>query len=111
MRSQTLKLLSQRLALPICVCLLTKYDVICSLSSIDVEDASELFFNSLREVYEPEQKRKLIGQMFLDVKDKAATKLGCQSAEWVLGQVNTFLDTLSSMCLAISHLIIGHYLP
>lgn len=76
---------------------------------LHVEDASGLFFERLKGVYEPEQKRKIIGDTFLDVrtfslellggscsvltavgrcqvKELVANRLKLSADDWLLGQ-------------------------
>jgi GMP synthase (glutamine-hydrolysing) len=53
---------------------------------LHVEDASDAFFGLLKGVYDPEKKRAIIGQAFLDVKDRVAKELKLDSDQWLLGQ-------------------------
>lgn len=59
-------------------------------------DASEKFFSRLRGVFDPEVKRKIIGQTFLDVKDEIAKDLNLNEKEWMLGQGTIYPDTIES---------------
>ncbi|OGF26494.1 hypothetical protein A2477_03415 [Candidatus Falkowbacteria bacterium RIFOXYC2_FULL_47_12] len=59
-------------------------------------DASEIFFHNLKNIYEPEQKRAIIGQTFLDVKDEQLKKLGLNGDEWLLGQGTIYPDIIES---------------
>jgi GMP synthase (glutamine-hydrolysing) len=43
---------------------------------VQFEDASKLFLKNLEGIYDPEQKRKIIGKTFIDVFEAAANKLG-----------------------------------
>lgn len=64
--------------------------------NLEVIDASVTFFENLKGIYEPEEKRKIIGQTFLDVKDSVTKKLKLNSAEWLLGQGTIYPDTIES---------------
>ena len=63
-------------------------------------DASELFLNALKGVAEPEQKRKIIGKLFVDVFKAEAEKLkasgaGHKGAQW-LAQGTIYPDVIES---------------
>ena len=57
-------------------------------------DASDLFLGQLAGVSDPEQKRKIIGKLFIDVFDEEATKLG--GAEF-LAQGTLYPDVIESV--------------
>jgi GMP synthase (glutamine-hydrolysing) len=59
-------------------------------------DASQKFYERLVEIYEPEEKRKIIGQTFLDVKDDISRELNLNEDEWLLGQGTIYPDTIES---------------
>lgn len=59
-------------------------------------DASKEFFGRLINIYEPEKKRKIIGQTFLDVKDNIIKELGLNGEDWLLGQGTIYPDTIES---------------
>ncbi len=56
-------------------------------------DASDLFLGRLAGVTDPEKKRKIIGELFIDVFDKEAEKLG--SVDWLL-QGTIYPDVIES---------------
>ncbi|MCX6762101.1 MAG: glutamine-hydrolyzing GMP synthase [Candidatus Moranbacteria bacterium] len=64
--------------------------------NLEVIDASTTFFENLKGVYEPEAKRKIIGQTFLDVKDTVSKKLKLNEKEWLLGQGTIYPDIIES---------------
>lgn len=76
------------------------------IKNLHVEDASEEFFRNLNGVYDPEEKRKIIGQTFLDVQARVSAKMGLASpatrnskpatAEWLLGQGTIYPDTIET---------------
>jgi len=64
--------------------------------NLHVEDASEKFFANLKEVYDPEEKRKIIGNTFIDVQREVAKKLRLDGNEWMLGQGTIYPDTIET---------------
>lgn len=64
--------------------------------NLHVAEASGDFFTELKEVYEPERKRNIIGAKFLEVKDHWSEKLGLDSETWLLGQGTIYPDTIES---------------
>jgi GMP synthase (glutamine-hydrolysing) len=65
-------------------------------SNLHVIDASDDFYNALDHITDPESKRKIIGNTFIDVKDKVAKKLGLDGDEWLLGQGTIYPDTIET---------------
>jgi len=57
-------------------------------------DASEDFLSRLREVYEPEEKRRIIGDTFVDVFTREAKRLNIES--FLLGQGTIYPDTIET---------------
>ncbi|OGJ56394.1 hypothetical protein A3D88_03330 [Candidatus Peribacteria bacterium RIFCSPHIGHO2_02_FULL_52_16] len=73
------------------------------IKNLRVEDASKEFFAALEGVYEPEQKRKAIGNTFLEVQRRVFQEMGLaesreQKAEsnWLLGQGTIYPDTIET---------------
>jgi len=64
--------------------------------NLRIADASELFLSRLAGVWEPEKKRKIIGDTFLDVQAEETAKLGLDSDEWLLAQGTIYPDTIES---------------
>jgi GMP synthase (glutamine-hydrolysing) len=64
--------------------------------NLHVHKASQEFYNRLEKVSDPEKKRKIIGQTFLDVKDQVSNKLHLNSNEWILGQGTIYPDTIET---------------
>jgi len=64
--------------------------------NLETFNASQIFFDRLQNVSEPEEKRKIIGQTFLDIKDKVNDQLGLNSQEWLLGQGTIYPDTIET---------------
>jgi GMP synthase (glutamine-hydrolysing) len=57
-------------------------------------DASDLFYEKLKNITEPEQKRKIIGNAFIDVFDEESKKI--TDAKW-LGQGTIYPDVIESI--------------
>ncbi len=61
-----------------------------------VFSAKKKFFNALRQVVNPEEKRKIIGDLFLEVQAEAVRKMKLNPEHWVLGQGTIYPDTIES---------------
>jgi GMP synthase (glutamine-hydrolysing) len=67
------------------------------INNLRVENASEEFFSKLTGVFEPEQKRKIIGDTFLSVQKRVSDEMGLTSeAGWLLGQGTIYPDTIET---------------
>ncbi len=66
------------------------------LDDLHVEDASKRFFAELDGVTEPEAKRKIIGDLFLDITNEKMDEKGCTDSEWLLGQGTIYPDVIES---------------
>jgi len=81
---------------------LNEGDEVCELlkevgvENLHVYDASDEYFEALKSVYDPEEKRKIIGNLFLNIKDKVSSDLGLNPDEWILGQGTIYPDTIES---------------
>lgn len=63
---------------------------------LHVYDAKKEYFEALKEVYNPEEKRKIIGGKFLEIQKKVAQDLKLNPEEWLLGQGTIYPDTIES---------------
>lgn len=63
---------------------------------LHVQDASKDFQNALKDVTDPEQKRKIIGAEFLKVHARVAKELKLNPDEWMFGQGTIYPDTIES---------------
>ncbi|MDD5026682.1 MAG: glutamine-hydrolyzing GMP synthase [Candidatus Peribacteraceae bacterium] len=67
------------------------------IRNLRIEDASEEFFVALKDVYDPEEKRRAIGETFLSVQKRVSEKMGLTHAEgWMLGQGTIYPDTIET---------------
>ncbi|MDG5814395.1 glutamine-hydrolyzing GMP synthase [Chitinispirillales bacterium ANBcel5] len=77
--------------------------------NLKIEDASQDFLTALDGVSDPEQKRAIIGKMFITVKEKAFEKLGLNSDEWILAQGTIYPDMIESAGTTHSDKIKTHH--
>lgn len=67
------------------------------ITNLRIEDSSEEFFTNLKEVYEPEKKRKIIGQTFLEVQKHVSHEMNLKIEDgWMLGQGTIYPDTIET---------------
>ncbi|HLD64007.1 MAG TPA: glutamine-hydrolyzing GMP synthase [Candidatus Peribacteraceae bacterium] len=75
------------------------------ITNLHLEDASEEFFKNLKGVTEPEKKREIIGDTFLDVQRRVSERMGLTSSQpsafsrqpdWILGQGTIYPDTIET---------------
>ena len=64
--------------------------------SLQVKDASAQFLSALKAVYDPEEKRKIIGQLFVDMQAQVSREVGLNSQDWLLGQGTIYPDTIET---------------
>ncbi|MFH1375709.1 MAG: glutamine-hydrolyzing GMP synthase, partial [Patescibacteria group bacterium] len=64
--------------------------------NLKVVNASGHFLSALRNVTDPEEKRRVIGRVFLKVQRKALKRLHFNPREWLLGQGTIYPDTIES---------------
>ncbi len=65
-------------------------------SEMHVVDASNLFFEKLAGVIDPERKREIIGKTFVEVQNSELQKLNLNQDEWILGQGTIYPDTIET---------------
>ncbi|SBT79194.1 GMP synthase [glutamine-hydrolyzing], putative [Plasmodium malariae] len=61
-------------------------------------DASEIFLNNLKGITDPEQKRKIIGKLFIDEFEKAVNNLNINIEKTFLLQGTLYPDIIESKC-------------
>jgi GMP synthase (glutamine-hydrolysing) len=64
--------------------------------NLHVVDASADFLTAVEGVADPEEKRRLIGEEFIAVRDRALAQLELDPEEWLLGQGTLYTDTIES---------------
>src|SRR5882724_324076 len=74
-----------------------------------VEDARELFLTALAGVTEPEQKRHVIGEKFVQVQQRILESEHYLDGRWILGQGTIYPDTIESGGSAKADLIKTHH--
>ena len=65
-------------------------------NNLHVVDATEKFLSALAGVADPEQKRRIIGTVFIRVQEQALRDFGLEPSEWILGQGTIYPDTIES---------------
>lgn len=65
-------------------------------NNLHVYDAKQEFFNALKGISDPEEKRAIIGKKFIEVQAKAIHELGLDPDHWMLGQGTIYPDTVES---------------
>jgi len=66
------------------------------MDNLEVYNAEDEFLDELKGVYDPEEKRKIIGKVYLDVKDRALEKYNLVPEKWLLAQGTIYPDTIES---------------
>lgn len=74
-----------------------------------IEDASERFLAALEGVRDPEQKRRIIGGLFVDVQEEILASGDYLEGEWILGQGTIYPDTIESGGTAKADVIKTHH--
>lgn len=72
------------------------------LHALDLDDRliilseSERFLDALKDAVDPEEKRKTIGRLFIEIQNDAIVKFGIEGEHWLLGQGTIYPDTIES---------------
>lgn len=64
--------------------------------NLHVVNASEQFLGNLKGAVDPEKKREIIGNTFLQIQEQVTEELGLNPDEWLLGQGTIYPDTIES---------------
>jgi len=64
--------------------------------SFHVVDATSDFFEAVKGIVEPEEKRKIIGEKFIEVQNRELQKLDLKPEDWLLGQGTIYPDTIET---------------
>ncbi len=73
-----------------------KYLAKAGFTNLHVADKKDQFLQALDGVSDPEEKRKIIGDMFWQVKEEVAEELGLNPDEWIMGQGTIYPDTIET---------------
>jgi GMP synthase (glutamine-hydrolysing) len=79
------------------------------LPGIAVEDAQEQFLTALAGATDPEQKRHIIGEEFVEVQERVIESRRLLDEHWILGQGTIYPDTIESGGTAKAALIKTHH--
>ena len=63
---------------------------------IRIWDASGAFLKALEDKIDPEEKRQIIGRLFVDIQAQAMHQFGIDPDNWLLGQGTIYPDTIES---------------
>jgi GMP synthase (glutamine-hydrolysing) len=66
------------------------------VENLHVYDAGEEYFSALEGIYAPEEKRRIIGDLFIDIQQKVSDELNLNAEEWVLAQGTIYPDTIET---------------
>lgn len=66
------------------------------VDNLHVYDGADKYFAALEGVYEPEEKRKIIGDLFIDIQQEVSQQLGLNPDEWMLGQGTIYPDWIET---------------
>jgi GMP synthase (glutamine-hydrolysing) len=77
--------------------------------SFAVEDARDQFLTALKGVTDPERKRHIIGEKFVEVQERILESEHFLDGHWILGQGTIYPDTIESGGTAKAELIKTHH--
>ena len=63
---------------------------------IRIWDAPDVFLKALEHKIDPEEKRQIIGRLFVEIQAKAMRQFGIEPEHWLLGQGTIYPDTIES---------------
>jgi GMP synthase (glutamine-hydrolysing) len=67
------------------------------ITNLKIVDASDEFFANLTNVFDPEEKRKIIGKTFIDVQKRVSEEMHLTFEKgWMLGQGTIYPDTIET---------------
>ena len=67
-----------------------------NMHNLHIEDASTVFLDKLKKVNDPEEKRRIIGDTFIEVQQDVARRLKLDGPNWVLAQGTIYPDTIET---------------
>lgn len=74
-----------------------------------IRDESKYFYDALVGKSDPEEKRLIVGNLFLEAQARAVDELKLDPQEWILGQGTIYPDTIESGGTKHSHKIKTHH--
>lgn len=77
------------------------------IKNLIYRDCSDLFLKRLEGVHDPEEKRKIIGELFVELVEEEARRLNLK--EWLLAQGTLYPDTIESGATKYSDVIKTHH--
>lgn len=78
-------------------------------TNLEVVDAGTEFLDRVAGMAEPEEKRRHIGEEFIEVRDRELARLQLDPDEWLLGQGTLYTDTIESGGTAHAEVIKTHH--
>ncbi|MCR4369206.1 MAG: glutamine-hydrolyzing GMP synthase [archaeon] len=66
------------------------------IREVNVIDASEKFFGALEGVFDPEEKRNIIGRLFVDIALEELNNMDFEIDTWLIGQGTIYPDTIET---------------
>ncbi|MFH1790046.1 MAG: glutamine-hydrolyzing GMP synthase [bacterium] len=79
------------------------------LDNLNVVNAQDNFLSALKNVVEPEEKRKIIGRQFVNITRNEMKKMKMTMDEWLIGQGTIYPDTIESGGTSNSEVIKTHH--
>ncbi len=79
------------------------------MNELNVFDASKQFLGAVKGVTDPEDKRKIIGNLFVEIADMQIKELSLNPDEWILGQGTIYPDTIETGGTKNADLIKTHH--
>lgn len=76
---------------------------------LNIANESERYYKALEGVSDPEKKREIIGQLFMDIQEEYSQQFGLNPQEWILGQGTIYPDTIESGGTKHAHNIKTHH--
>ncbi len=77
--------------------------------NLHLHDAEIEFLSATKAAVEPEEKRKIIGNLFLDITDRLMAEKGLDGDRWLIGQGTIYPDTIESGGTRNADLIKTHH--
>ena len=66
------------------------------IKEVHLADASEMFFEKLKGIFDPEKKRKIIGKLFIDIALEELNNMNFDTDTWLIGQGTIYPDTIET---------------